>query len=226
MPEEPPRALPRIETFGDAAVLVTLGESPDLETNRRVHRLAAAINRNASATGIGRPVAGYATLLVPFDPGIASPSDADAVIRPLLDDLAVASRDGLDDDPVIIPVRYGAEDGPDLDELAERHGLRATGVVEIHAGRPYDVLFLGFAPGFGYLAEVAREIATPRRDTPRPRVPAGSIGIAENLTCVYPSATPGGWNLIGRTSATMWDLTRSEPAVLAPGRRVRFVPVR
>src|SRR5207253_6512376 len=103
--------------------------------------------------------------------------------------------------------------------VAERHGLRTSDVVELHSAATYEVLFLGFAPGFGYLGFVPDEIATPRLSTPRPRVAAGSVGIAGNQTCVYPFATPGGWNLIGRTGARMWDIGQAEPALLRPGQR-------
>ena len=230
--------MPLIETYGETALIVTLGDRPDIAINRRVHRLAAAVDRvrrEANRRGVARaarsvpvigpPVAGFATLLVPFD---AERIDEEGV-RALLEPLLAETSDERPMPPgsaevLAIPVRYGGPDGPDLVEVAERHGLRPSDVVELHASAIYEVLFLGFAPGFGYLGFVPDEIATPRRSTPRPRVTAGSVGIAGNQTCVYPSATPGGWNLIGRTDIPMWNLDRPEPALLEPGRRVRFVP--
>ena len=127
---------------------------------------------------------------------------------------------------VEVPVRYGGADGPDLDEVARLHDLRAEDVVEIHAGAEYDAFFLGFAPGFAYLGPLPASIVTPRLDVPRPRVPAGSVAIAGAQTAVYPTETPGGWRLIGRTDARLWDASRQEPALIRPGDRVRFVPIR
>jgi KipI family sensor histidine kinase inhibitor len=126
---------------------------------------------------------------------------------------------------VEIEVRYGGADGPDLDDVARLHDLRPEDVVEIHAGAEYLAYFLGFAPGFAYLGPVPASIATPRLDLPRPRVPPGSIAIGGTQTAVYPTETPGGWRLIGRTDSRVWDLAREPPALITPGDRVRFVPV-
>ena len=123
-----------------------------------------------------------------------------------------------------IPVRYGGGDGPDLDDVAAFHGLTTQQVVELHASVSYRVAFLGFAPGFAYLTGLPQQLATPRLSSPRRRVPAGSVGIAGNQTAVYPSETPGGWRLIGRTQVEMFRPGR-DPACLATiGDEVRFVP--
>jgi KipI family sensor histidine kinase inhibitor len=240
----------RIETYGDSAVIVALGDTAGMAVNRRVHRLVRAIGglragqgtsgRGKAASGkaapawdpqgpppIGLPVAGYASVLVPFDPEQIGEDDVRSLLDPLLaDPLDDAEPAAATQEPLTIPVRYGGEDGPDLVEVADRHGIRPVDVIELHAATIYEVLFLGFAPGFGYMGPVADEIATPRLPSPRPRVPAGSVGIAGNQTCVYPFATPGGWNLVGRTAMRMWDVARTEPALLAPGQRIRFVPER
>jgi KipI family sensor histidine kinase inhibitor len=113
--------------------------------------------------------------------------------------------------------------GEDLEELAWSRGLSTSEVVEIHSGRDYDAWFLGFVPGFAYMGEVDERIAAPRRATPRTKVPAGSVGIAGRQTGVYPSSTPGGWNLIGVTDAAMFDLVNGRSRI-EPGDRVRFVP--
>jgi KipI family sensor histidine kinase inhibitor len=231
---------PRVEAYGEGAVIVVLGDGPNIAINRAVHRLADAVGRLRSGdddrasplgrrqrAGIGRPVAGLATLLVPFDPEAIDGDGVRTLLMPLVDRLAeVEAPADSNAEPLQIAVHYGGDDGPDLVPLAEQHGLRPSDVVELHSATTYEVLFLGFAPGFGYLGFVPAEIASPRRSTPRPRVAAGSVGIAGHQTCVYPSATPGGWNLIGRTSTSMWDAGQTEPALLRPGRRVRFVPER
>ena len=126
---------------------------------------------------------------------------------------------------VEVPVRYGGADGPDLEDVARLHGLRPSDVVELHASVEYEAFFLGFAPGFAYLGPLPASLVTPRLDVPRPRVPAGSVAIAGAQSAIYPTDTPGGWRLIGRTDLRPWDVTRDPPALILPGDRVRFVPV-
>jgi KipI family sensor histidine kinase inhibitor len=105
-------------------------------------------------------------------------------------------------------------------------GLTADEVVELHASVEYDVLFLGFAPGFAYLGDLPDRLVLPRLATPRPRISAGSVGIAGGQTAIYPHPTPGGWRLIGRTDLGLWEPTRERPALIEPGCRVRFLPLR
>lgn len=121
---------------------------------------------------------------------------------------------------VEVPVVY---DGPDLPAVAERWGTDVAGVVRRHAAIEYVAEFCGFAPGFSYLAGLPDDLAVPRLETPRPSVPAGSVGLAGTWCGVYPTASPGGWQLLGRTDAVLWDQDREQPALLAPGTRVRFV---
>jgi KipI family sensor histidine kinase inhibitor len=120
---------------------------------------------------------------------------------------------------VEIPVTY---DGPDLAEVARLTGLPADEVVRRHAAAEYVVAFSGFAPGFGYLTGLPAELRVPRRDSPRTAVPAGSVAVAGEFTGVYPRRSPGGWQLLGRTDAVLWDPERDPPALLVPGTRVRF----
>jgi KipI family sensor histidine kinase inhibitor len=121
---------------------------------------------------------------------------------------------------VEVPVVY---DGADLHDVAARWDTDADGVVERHGRVEFVSAFCGFAPGFAYLAGLPEEYAVPRLDRPRTRVPAGSVGLAGSWCGVYPSDSPGGWRLLGRTELTLWDPGRSQPALLAPGTRVRFV---
>ena len=114
--------------------------------------------------------------------------------------------------------------GIDLEELASARGLSTSEVVDLHSRRDYDAWFLGFVPGFAYLGEVDERIAAPRRSVPRTAVPAGSVGVAGRQTGVYPRSTPGGWNLIGRTDAVLFDVS-SGKSLIEPGDRVRFVPL-
>ena len=132
---------------------------------------------------------------------------------------APATADPPHDAPLHeLAVRYGGDDGPDLASVAEEVGLSPAGVIELHAATTYEVLFLGFAPGFAYLGELAPPLVVPRLATPRPRVPAGSVAIAGPMTAVYPHASPGGWRLLGRTDARLFDPAATPPARLRPGR--------
>lgn len=121
--------------------------------------------------------------------------------------------------PITIDVVY---DGPDIADLAFAAHVSIDDVIRLHVTGDYEVAFCGFSPGFGYLRGIDRRLHVPRRDTPRTSIPPGSIGVAAGYTCVYPSASPGGWHLIGRTTAALWDVDRTPPALLRPGREVRF----
>jgi KipI family sensor histidine kinase inhibitor len=119
-----------------------------------------------------------------------------------------------------IPVRY---DGDDLADVAERCSLSIDQVIALHGSVVFSVEFCGFSPGFSYLRGLPPQLHLPRRNSPRPRVPAGSVAIAAHYAAVYPSESPGGWHLLGTTNSRMWDITRDPPALLQPGQRVRFV---
>ncbi len=124
-----------------------------------------------------------------------------------------------------LPVWYDVSVGPELPLLARQTGLSVSQVIELHSQHHYQVFALGFAPGFAYMGLVDERIAAPRIATPRKRVPAGSVGIAERQTATYPRMSPGGWNILGRTPATLFDLALEGHSLLQPGDRVRFVPI-
>lgn len=225
------RMPPVIRSLGDAAILVELGTEVDLAVNRRVRALADRVAAATSAVpGWGVPIPGAASLLVPVDPLDPGVGAAAARLREILDEggrvarkrAAAKAPDGDGDGAILeIPTRY---DGPDLEAVAEMTGLSPEAIAERHAATTYTTLFLGFVPGFGYLGPLPAELAVPRRPVPRTNVPAGSVAIAGAQTAVYPIDSPGGWWLIGRTATTLWDPAREPPALLRPGRLVRFVP--
>ncbi|NRB22952.1 5-oxoprolinase subunit PxpB [Shewanella sp.] len=124
-----------------------------------------------------------------------------------------------------IPVQYGGEYGPDLNAVAEYHKLTPQEVIAIHTSAQYKVLFLGFQPGFPYLDGLDKRLFTPRLATPRLSIPAGSVGIGGEQTGIYPAQSPGGWQLIGRSTLTLFDSASEHGALLAPGDRVQFVSV-
>ena len=217
----------RIVPIGDSAVLAILAEDPDPLATAWAHALAAAIDaERPDRPGLGRAVPAHASVLVPFDPLAMT---ATAVAELVGDRLRTAARSAEPLESVEVPieigVRYGGIDGPDLEGVAAIAGLSPAQVVELHAGAAFRVLFLGFAPGFAYLGGLPAALTTPRRATPRERVPAGSVAIAGEHSAVYPLAMPGGWNLIGRTDATLFDPLADPPARFRPGARVRFVPL-
>ena len=235
----------RFSPFGESALLVTLGDQIDVDLNRRAHLISMAAGRlRKEDPRLGRPVTGYASVLVPFDPleldaaavqamlipGVeaALEADLDAELPAASSPVAGSPVAGSPVRPrlVTVAVRYGGADGPDLDVVAALSGLRPADVVALHAGTTYRVFMLGFAPGFAYLGPLPEELVTPRRATPRERVPAGSVAIAGGQTAVYPFETPGGWQLIGRTERRPWDIDRRSPALLQPGDAVRFEPLR
>ncbi len=145
--------------------------------------------------------------------------DRHAAIGQVLDIVVPADHPPQADGELTIDVVY---DGPDVGDLADAAQMSIDDVVRLHATGTYEVAFCGFSPGFGYLRGVDRRLDVPRRATPRTSVAAGSIGVAAGYTCVYPSASPGGWYLIGHTNAVLWDADRDLPALLTPGRAVRF----
>jgi len=225
--------LPQVDLFGDAALLVTLGDRADPAVARRAGATARALERARSRLpGVGRPVPAHATVLVPFDPLEIDGADVRAAIVRIVQEAAdePEGAEALTDGPapvaIEIPVRYGGDDGPDLVAVAAALGLHPTDVAELHAAAVHTVLFLGFAPGFAYLGGLPGRLVSPRRVTPRERVPAGSVAIAGEHSGVYPRSMPGGWNLIGRTDLALFDPAREPPSLLEPGARVRFVPAR
>jgi KipI family sensor histidine kinase inhibitor len=199
---------PRVRAMGDAAILVELA---DLDA---VLAYASAFEA-AQWPGVVDVVPGARTVVVIAHPG----TDLGALRRSVLG-LDVAPVAGEDGATVEIPVVY---DGPDLAEVAELTGLDVDEVVAAHTDTPWRVGFGGFAPGFAYLTDGDPRLQVERRSEPRTSVPAGAVGLAGEFSGVYPRSSPGGWQLIGRTDAKLWDATRTPPALLTPGAQVRFV---
>ena len=212
-----PRALP----VGDAALTLELGDALDARTSARVRALDQALAR-APFEGFRESVPTHRSLLVLYDATVARYSSVARVL------LSLAAREAAPPPPGRlheVPVVYGGEDGPDLAPLAAERGLSEPAAVRLHAQGEYTVFMLGFMPGFPYLGILPEALQCPRRATPRVRVPAGSVAVAGRQTGVYPVASPGGWQVLGRTSLRLFDPLRAEPALVAPGDRVRFVPV-
>jgi KipI family sensor histidine kinase inhibitor len=199
----------RILPCGERALLVEL---EDLDAVLGLH----AALRDAPLEGVRELVPAARTLMVTFDPAAV---DARALGERLR---AVEFSPGAQasGEEVEIPVTY---DGEDLEAVASHAGLSAGEVAAIHSGGSYVVAFCGFAPGFAYLTGLDERLHVPRRESPRKRVPAGAVAVADVFTAVYPRESPGGWQLVGRTAEPLWDVERDPPARLVPGTRVRFV---
>lgn len=218
----------------------------DLATSHVLERVHGATRRllHARPAGLVDATAAYTTLLLEFD---LRTLDAPATVADVLATLTAIDAPAAPDDPrassvtdrstlqatehhtrsrlIEIPVCYEGEFAPDIADVAAHCNLSPEGVASAHAACEYTVCFVGFAPGFGYLAGLPEHLSTPRLPRPRTRVPAGSVAIAGEQTGVYPQATPGGWRLIGRTPLVMFDALREEPSLLAMGDRVRFTPI-
>jgi len=209
----------RMLPCGDAAVLV---EVDDLETVLRLVAAVEAERESGGFEGVVDVVPAARTLLLRCRPGGRALGRSVARLR----ELELPDEPPAPGEEVTIPVVY---DGEDLDDVAELTGLSPKEVVEHHQQTQWRVAFTGFAPGFGYLvggpSSAWGSLVVPRREEPRTKVPTGSVGLAGEFTGVYPRSSPGGWQLIGRTDAKIWDPRRKSPAMLAPGNLVRFEQV-
>ena len=205
----------RIYPLGDTALTLVFGESVDVEINARVMRAVSALCA-ARIPGVTETVPTFASLTVHFDPAAMARDELIARIGALSIPAGEAAGTGRVRE---IPVLY---DGADLADVAEESGLTPDGVRDLHAGTEYHVYMLGFLPGFAYLGDLPERLRLARLKEPRIRVPAGAVAIAGPMTAVYPSASPGGWRLIGRTPFVLFDHRADPPNLLAPGDTVRF----
>ncbi|MCL6445520.1 MAG: 5-oxoprolinase subunit PxpB, partial [Alicyclobacillus sp.] len=211
---------------GDAAVAVVCGRDRSEAVLHRVRRVLQQV-RGWTDMGVLEWVPGYLVVLGTIDPTVSIASEtAKRLSARLADEPLLFDQPGEERARhVEIPVVYGGEYGPDLPWLAEYLRCSEDELIRTHVSADYHVALMGFVPGFPYLSGLPKALAAPRRDTPRAVVPAGSVGIAGEQTGIYPTATPGGWQLIGRTPIRLFDLSRPEPFLLRPGDHVRFLPI-
>ncbi len=218
---------PTIEPLGDSALLLRWAATIDARVNRRVHAFAAAL-RARQPTWLLDLTPGYASLAVHVDvtrlAGEEPLAIASACLRERLRDAPDAAAPWMVRQ-VEIPVCYGGEHGPDLAAVATTAGLPMAEVVAHHTAADYTVAMLGFAPGFAYLLGLDPRLSTPRHARPRAQVAAGSVGIGGIQTGIYPTPSPGGWQIIGRTPEHLFDAGRDPPCLLQPGDHVRFVAI-
>ena len=214
---------PTISPVGDCAISIDFGQVIDPKINRHIRQTIERI-QELKLNGITELVPTYCALLIQYDAMLYSYSDICNLMEPLLE--PSATDDANERVTVIeIPTVYGGEFGPDLGFVASHNNLTEDEVVAIHSGTDYLVYMLGFIPGFTYLGGMDPRIATPRLSSPRTLIPAGSVGIAGAQTGTYPSDSPGGWQIIGRTPVTMYDMSKKQAALLSAGDYVRYVPI-
>ncbi|OLO07465.1 allophanate hydrolase [Salinicola sp. MH3R3-1] len=213
---------PQLETVGMDALMVRLFDAID-EAHMPWILAADSALRERLGEALIDLVPSYTTLLVHYDVARLSQIEARKLIQDALQGLKPASNEAGREHR--IPVWYDDSVGPELSRIAERLGVDTDDVVRRHTGRDYCAFALGFAPGYAFMGLVEEALGTPRLKTPRQRVPAGSVGIAERQTAIYPMRSPGGWNILGRTAIKLFDRERDEISLFRPGDRVRFEPI-
>ena len=214
---------PTISPVGDRAISIDFGQVIDPTINRHIRQTIERI-KELQLDGIIELVPTYCALLVEYDAMLYSYSEICNIIEPTLEEGMANTINELVT-VVEVPTVYGGEFGPDLSFVASHNHLSEDEVISIHSGTDYLVYMLGFIPGFTYLGGMDPRIATPRLSSPRTLIPAGSVGIAGEQTGTYPSDSPGGWQIIGRTPVTMYDMSKAQAALLNAGDYVRYVPI-
>jgi KipI family sensor histidine kinase inhibitor len=206
----------------DSSFLLRFGEGISPEIHRRVLQ-ATRILLSSKLPSIRNLHPAYDSILVSFDPLKVSHAQLEVLVKSFFE--SESGKSSEEENIKEIATCYGGEFGPDLSDVAKYNGLSEQEVVEIHSSVLYTVYFLGFSPGFPYLGGLSDKIAIPRLSTPRMHVPGGSVAIGGNQTGIYPLDSPGGWRIIGRTPARLFDPSADPPTILQMGDRVRFVPI-
>ena len=207
---------------GDCSVCVEFGNEISPEINKNIRAFKIAVEKSG-IEGIVETVPTYRSLLVYYKPEIISFREISEKFEELM-----GSLDNIEIPPptvIEIPVLYGGEMGPDIQNVAEHNGKTVEEVIQIHTSEEYLIYMIGFIAGFPYLGGMSKEIATPRLKSPRVKIDGGSVGIAGEQTGVYPVDSPGGWQLIGRTPLKLYDAEREKPVLLEAGQYIKFKSV-
>ena len=209
----------RFRTAGDRGLLVEYGDIIDPDVNNKVRSMAMVMEQN-SPEGVTEVIPTYRSLLIVYDPCSTNPAKLQKILKAFearLNEIKIPSPDTVE-----IPVCYGGEFGPDIAYVAESNNLTVAEVIELHCQPEYLIYMVGFTPGFPFLGGLSEKLHTPRLETPRTFVPEGSVGIANNQTGIYPVASPGGWQLIGRTAVKLFAPDRRNPFLYQAGDRIKF----
>jgi KipI family sensor histidine kinase inhibitor len=212
----------RFRLAGDSGLLVEYGDGIDPEVNARVRAMDMVLASHP-LDGVREVTPTYRSLLILYEPLRTDPEKLATALVNLesrLSEITIPPPDTVE-----IPVCYGGDYGPDIDHVAASHGLTVEAVIRLHSEAVYSIYMIGFTPGFCFLGGLPEELHTPRLETPRMRVPAGSVGIANAQTGIYPLTSPGGWQLIGRTPLRLFAPEKEHPFIYKTGDRIRFVPI-
>lgn len=212
----------QIEPFGDCGIRVQLGNSISKETNAKIRSLSWFIERE-KIRGVIEWIPTYTAVSIYYEPYVITFEEIKQQIESMREKLEKITLPPAN--VIKLPVYYGGETGPDLEQVANHNQLSIDEVIRIHTSSDYLIYMMGFTPGFPYLGGMSEKIATPRLKEPRLKVPAGSVGIAGSQTGVYPMETPGGWQIIGKTPVKLYDPMRNKPILLKAGNYIRFVQV-
>jgi len=215
-----------IRQAGDAALVVEFGDVIDRDLSNRVLGLARSLQANALPGQLDL-IPSFRSLLICFDPGM---TDAATLTRELQEFLAIAAENRSGGAPPTkrqwrLPVEYGGDAGPDIEDVARATGLSVADIIRRHSQTEHHTYMLGFLPGFPYLGDLPDALHMPRLEKPRGRVPARSVAITQQLTGIYPIDAPGGWRLIGRTPVPLFDASGDQPSLINPGDGVTFEPI-
>ena len=214
--------IPIFRIMGDRSLMVYFGDKIDRAVNQRVRNLLY-YHHDHPIDGVIEAIPGYNSLLFIFNPV--------RITTVILQEKILDMDRAIDHGPVLaprtveIPVVYGGEYGPDLEWVARYHSLEVEEVIRLHTRHRYHVYMIGFTPGFAYMGELPPALETPRKETPRTAVPRGSVGLAEEQTGIYPSESPGGWQIVGRTPLKLFDPGKMPPTLLQIGDQVRFFSI-
>ena len=207
---------------GDRALLVEFGNQISLDIHNCIRRLVRRID-SEGIPGVLEVLPTYRSILIYYDPIVTNIPDLERSIENLN---RICVDETVDNARVIeVPTIYGEDYGPDLKSIATHTGMSVEEVIEVHSSVEYLIYMIGFSPGFPYLGGMPERISIPRLETPRTVIPAGSVGIAENQTGIYPKDGPGGWRIIGRTPLDLFQEKRNPPTLFSPGDYIRFIPI-
>ena len=213
---------PLFRIAGDRGLLVEYGDVIDPDVNNKVRSMAIIMEKESSKSVI-ETIPTYRSLLIIYDPAVTNPTKLEKEILVLEERISQIKIPPPD--TVEIPVCYGGEFGPDIQFVADHNSITKDDVIRIHSGAEYQIYMIGFTPGFPFLGGLPKELHTPRLETPRSFVPERSVGIANNQTGIYPLASPGGWQLIGKTPLRLFAPEHSNPFIYKVGDRIKFKPI-
>ncbi|MBK89783.1 MAG: allophanate hydrolase [Chloroflexi bacterium] len=216
-----------INFHGDSTLVIKLGEEIDIKTNQMLHEIVHLLEIDLKFNDYIEDIyPTFNSIIIDYDNLLIDFENLKSLINKKLLSFIKKYKTDSDEKKIIeVPVKYGSENGPDLSMMSDKLKISEEKIIEIHTSSLYRIFMIGFMPGFPYLGGLSKKISFPRLSTPRISVPAGSVGIAGIQTGIYPFASPGGWNIIGKTEKKLFDINLNPPALLEAGTNLRFVKI-